>query len=64
MLPKYFTWTFMFLISPESRDLLGFYCRASIVYNIMLLTLTLTPGFSSSLSEENTFGIRIQLHTE
>ena len=43
MLPKYFTLILMFyLISPESRDLLGFYCRASIVYNIMLLTLTLT----------------------
>ena len=28
-----------YFILPESRDLLGFYCRASIVYNIMLLTL-------------------------
>ena len=33
---------FFHLISPESGDLLGFYCRASIVYNIMLLTLKCT----------------------
>ena len=40
MLIKYFTWIFMFyFISPESRDLLCFYCKAFIVYNIMLLTL-------------------------
>ena len=26
-------------ILPENGDLLGFYCRASIVYNIMLLAL-------------------------
>ena len=30
-----------YLISTESKDLLGFYCRASIVYNVMLLTLIL-----------------------
>ena len=64
MLPKYFTWTFTFLISPKSRDLLGFYCRAFIVHNIMLLTLILTPSFSNSLSEENAFGVRIQVYTE
>ena len=59
MLPKYFTsiWRF-YLISPESRDLLGFYCRASIVYNIMLLTLTLTPSFSSPILEKNKVGVR------
>ena len=28
-----------YLISPETRDLLGYYCRAFIVCNIMLLTL-------------------------
>ena len=53
-----------YLISPERRDLLCFYCRASIVYNIMLLTLILTPSFSSPLSEENAVGVRIQSHTE
>ena len=31
------------LISPESRNLLGFYCRAPIVYDIMLLTWVLLP---------------------
>ena len=37
MLLKYLTLIFTFyLISLESRDLLGFYCRASIVYDIML----------------------------
>ena len=30
------------LMSPESRDLLDFYCRASITYNIILLTLIFT----------------------
>ena len=64
MLPKYFTWTFTFLISPESRDLLGFYCRAFIVYNIMLLTLILTPSFSNPLLEENAVAVRIQFYTE
>ena len=40
MLPKYFTFILRFYsILPESRDLLGFDCRASIVYNIMLLAL-------------------------
>ena len=53
-----------YLISPESRDLLGFYCRASIVYNIILLTLILTPSFSSPLLKENAVGVRIQSHTE
>ena len=45
-------------------DLLGFYCRASMVYIIMLLTLILTPRFSSPLLEESAVGLRIQLHTE
>ena len=26
-------------ILPESRDLIGFYCRASMVYNVMRLVL-------------------------
>ena len=40
MLQKYFTWILTLIFDlPESRDLLDFYCRASIVYNIMLLTL-------------------------
>ena len=48
MLPKYFTLILTFyLISRESRGLLGFYCRAFIVHNIMLLTFILTPSFSS-----------------
>ena len=49
-----------YLISPESRDLQGFYCRASIVYNIMLLTLILTPSFSSPILflEENAASVR------
>ena len=38
--------------------MLGFYCRASIVYNIMLLTLILTPSFSSPILEENAVGVR------
>ena len=42
------------MISPESRDLLGFYCRASIFYNIMLLT----PSFSSLILEENAVSMR------
>ena len=33
---------------PESRDLLGFCCRASMVYNIMLLILIVTSESSSS----------------
>ena len=53
-----------YLISPERRDLLGFYCSAFMVYNIMLLTLILTPGFSNPLLEENAVGVRIQLYTE
>ena len=44
--------------NPESRDLLGFYCRASIVYNTMRLTLALTPSFSSPILEENPVGVR------
>ena len=46
------------VITPESRDLLGFYCRVSIVHNIMLLTLILTPSFSSPILEENAVGVR------
>ena len=59
MLPKYFTLiSTSYLISPESRDLLGFHCRASTVYNIMLLTLILTPSFSSPILEENAVSVR------
>ena len=60
MLPKYFTLilTFLFFFSPESTDLQGFYCRASIVYNTILLTLILTPSFSSPILEENAAGAR------
>ena len=43
-------------ILPESRDLLGFYCRASTIYNIMLLTLILILNFSCPLSKENAVG--------
>ena len=57
MLPKYFTLISTFLFDCESRDLLGFYCRASIVYN-MLLFLILTPSCSSPISEENAVGMR------
>ena len=65
MLPKYFTFIFTFFsILPESGDLPGFYCRASIVYNIMLLSLILILNFSSPLSEENAVGVRFQSHTE
>ena len=55
MLPKYFTLilTFFYCISPERRDLLGFYCRASIACNIILSTSILTPSFSSPILEEN-----------
>ena len=42
----------LYLILPESRVLLGFYCRTSIVYNITLSILILTLRFSSHLSEE------------
>ena len=49
MLPKY---SRFYLISPESRDLLGFYFRASIVYNVMLLTFILTQSFSGPVLEE------------
>ena len=57
MLPK--------LISHESRDLLGFYCGASIVYNIMLLKLILTPSFSNPILEKNAVGVRIDtLHVQ
>ena len=51
MLPKYFTITLVltfYLISPESRDLLGFIVKL-LVYNIMLLMFILTPGFSSPI---------------
>ena len=59
MFLKYFTLILTFyLISPESRDFLGFCCRSSIVYNIMLLTLILTPSFRSSTSEENAVAVR------
>ena len=60
MRPKYFMLilTFLYLISPESRDLLGFYCRASIVHSIMLLTLILTSSFSNPILEENPVGVR------
>ena len=66
MLLKYLTLIFTFLFDfTESRDLLGFYCRASIVYDIMLfLTLILTPNFSSPILEENAVGVRIQFPTE
>ena len=54
MLPKYFTLILRFyLTSPESRDLLGFYCKASVVYDIVLLTFILTPSLSSPMLEEN-----------
>ena len=64
MLPKYLHLFLRFYsILLESRDLLGFYCRASTVYNIMLLALTL--NFSCPLSEENAVGVRfLQSHTE
>ena len=52
MLLKYFTLIFTFLcFLSEHIDLLCFYCRASIVYNI--IALILIPNFSSPLSEEN-----------
>ena len=35
-----------------------------IQINIMLITLILTPSFSSPLLEENAVGVRIQSHTE
>ena len=38
--------------------MLGFYCRASIAYNIMLLTFILTPSFSSPILEENAVSVR------
>ena len=46
------------MISPESRHLLGIYCRASMVYDIMLLTFMLTPNFSSPILEENAVSVR------
>ena len=59
MLPKYFTLILMFLyLFDFTWNLLGFYSRASIVYNIMLLTLILTPSFSSPILEENAVGVR------
>ena len=51
MLLKYFTF---YLISPESRDLQGFY----LVYSVMFLTLILTPSFNSPILEENAVGVR------
>ena len=41
-----------YFILPESRDLLGFYCRASTVCNVMLLALILILNFSCPLSEK------------
>ena len=38
--------------------MLGFHCRASIVYNIMFLTLVLISSFSSPILEENLVGVR------
>ena len=65
MLPKYFHLFLRFYsILLESRDLLGFYCRASTVYNITLLALILIIYFSSPLSEENAAGVRFQSRTE
>ena len=66
MLTKYLTLILtFFFISLESRDLLGFYCIASIVYDITLfLPLILTPSFSSPVVEENAVGVRIQFPTE
>ena len=65
MLPKYFTLIFTFyLILPESRDLPDFYCRASMVYNVMFLAWVFTRSFSSPLSKQNATGMRIQSHTE
>ena len=68
MLPKphiFLLFQRFYLISLESRDLLGFYCIASIVYDIMLfLTLILTPSFSSPIFEGNAVGVRIQFPTE
>ena len=53
MLPKYFTLILTFyLISPESRNLLAFCCAASIVYNIMLLTLILNQVLAVLFSKE------------
>ena len=52
------------LILLENRDLLDFYCRASIVHNIMLSALIFTWSFSSPLSEVNAMGVRIQPDTE
>ena len=51
-------------ILSESRDLLGFYCRDSTVYNIMLLALILILNFSCPLSKENAVGVSFQSHTE
>ena len=65
MLSKYFTLILTFIFDFTWQYILpGFYCGASIVYNIMLLALILTPSFSSSLSEENAVGVRIQSRTE
>ena len=56
MLPKYFALilTLFYLISLESRDLIAFYCRASIIH----LTLILAPRFSSLILEKNAVGVR------
>ena len=52
MLPKYLTLILTFyLISLESRDLLGFYCA--------LLTLISAPIFGSPILEENAVCLRI-----
>ena len=67
MLPKYFTFIFtvgFYSILPESRDLLGFYHRVSVVCNIMFLALILILNFSSPRSEENTVSARFQSQTE
>ena len=49
---------YILTVQAESRDLLGFYCRASIAYNIMLLTFILTLSFSSPILDENAVSVR------
>ena len=64
MLSKYFTLILTFnLILLESRHLLGFYCIAFLVYDILLLPLILTPSFSCPLSEENAVGMNNKIIT-
>ena len=65
MLPKpHIDFNVFYLISLESRDLLDFYCTASIVYDICFLTFIFTPSFSSPILEGNAVGVRIQFPPE